>query len=227
MVERDANWAGNVLGVSAQAPMDAIRQAYRDLSKVWHPDRFVGDDRLRRIAENKQTEINLAYELLCGLKSKGEQDDAEVVAEPPRAPRPSEHGPSNFRDETKARRPGHSNNASERAPSNHAARPPSLIVEFGIGLATFVWTMTLECTAFVAYCTIFLFLPGLVFLAAAIWIGGTPDRPSPLAMLISLLFVAYVFVFGYYTMPRCTREGEGGFCAREFWRRLFVRLSRK
>jgi curved DNA-binding protein CbpA len=44
-----------------------IKQAYRDLAKVWHPDRFPEDDsRLRKKAEEKLKEINEAYEILKG-----------------------------------------------------------------------------------------------------------------------------------------------------------------
>jgi hypothetical protein len=48
-----------------------IKQAYRDLAKVWHPDRFPEDDsRLRKKAEEKLKEINEAYEILKGYNSE-------------------------------------------------------------------------------------------------------------------------------------------------------------
>jgi len=43
---------------------DDIRKAWRDLTKVWHPDRFGSDPELRERAENKLKEINAAYERL-------------------------------------------------------------------------------------------------------------------------------------------------------------------
>jgi DnaJ-like protein len=43
------------------ASKEEIRQAYRDLVRVWHPDRFVNDPRLRLIAEEKLISINQAY----------------------------------------------------------------------------------------------------------------------------------------------------------------------
>jgi len=52
------------LGLKAGASPDEIKQAYRDLVKVWHPDRFGHDERLRLIAQDKLKEINGAYEFL-------------------------------------------------------------------------------------------------------------------------------------------------------------------
>ena len=50
------------LGVRLEATRAEIKAAYRDLTKVWHPDRFgVDDERLRRKAEAQMKEINRAY----------------------------------------------------------------------------------------------------------------------------------------------------------------------
>lgn len=43
---------------------EEARRAYRDLVRVWHPDRFSGDPRLRKRAEEKVKELNIAYEEL-------------------------------------------------------------------------------------------------------------------------------------------------------------------
>ena len=52
------------LGVSADAGPQAIRQAYIDLARVWHPDRFGSDARLRRLAEERFKQVNQAYTTL-------------------------------------------------------------------------------------------------------------------------------------------------------------------
>ncbi len=38
-----------------------VRQAYRTLAKVWHPDRFSNDLQLQKTAQEKMKEINAAY----------------------------------------------------------------------------------------------------------------------------------------------------------------------
>ena len=51
-------------GLTPGATKDEIKDAYRTLAKVWHPDRFPGDEHLRQKAEDKLKEINSAYQIL-------------------------------------------------------------------------------------------------------------------------------------------------------------------
>jgi hypothetical protein len=53
-----------ILEVPPDATPEQIRSAWRELTKVWHPDRFGNDEKLRRRAEEKLKEINRAYEIL-------------------------------------------------------------------------------------------------------------------------------------------------------------------
>lgn len=46
------------------APLHEVKQAYRDLVKVWHPDRFRSNPQLQVKAEEKLKQINGAYERL-------------------------------------------------------------------------------------------------------------------------------------------------------------------
>ena len=87
------------LGLKAGASLNEIKQAYRDLVRVWHPDRFGHDERLRLIAQDKLKDINGAYEFLqanafeasitpsqaAPAESETATDDS-VAAEPPSAP---------------------------------------------------------------------------------------------------------------------------------------------
>ncbi len=41
-----------------------LKQAYKDLAQVWHPDRFAHNARLKQKAEDKLKQINTAYEVL-------------------------------------------------------------------------------------------------------------------------------------------------------------------
>ena len=53
-----------LFGLTHDATQTEIKDAYRTLAKVWHPDRFNSDEQLRHKAEEKLKEINSAYQLL-------------------------------------------------------------------------------------------------------------------------------------------------------------------
>jgi hypothetical protein len=73
------------LGVEPGASPAAIKEAYRDLAKVWHPDRFSHDERLRDKAAVKLREINVAYQ---ALRNGGPPPSAETKAPKPK-PKPA------------------------------------------------------------------------------------------------------------------------------------------
>ena len=51
-----------ILEIGADTTEDEARQAYKDLVAVWHPDRFSHNPRLKKKAEEKLKEANLAFE---------------------------------------------------------------------------------------------------------------------------------------------------------------------
>jgi TonB family protein len=57
-----------ILEIEPGASFEELRQAYRDQTKVWHPDRFSNDIRLQKKAEDRLKQINLAYERLSGRR---------------------------------------------------------------------------------------------------------------------------------------------------------------
>jgi hypothetical protein len=65
-----------ILQLKPGASPPEIQQAYRDLVRVWHPDRFAHDPRLQKIAELRMKEINTAYIALGKL-----QREAPLVEE--------------------------------------------------------------------------------------------------------------------------------------------------
>lgn len=60
-----------LLGVRPGVSVQELKSAYRDLAKVWHPDRFAHDPRLQQKAQEKLKEINDAYEQLISEKTPG------------------------------------------------------------------------------------------------------------------------------------------------------------
>ena len=52
------------LEIHEGAGRDEIRQAYRDLVAIWHPDQYQGNLRLQEKANEKLKELNAAYEML-------------------------------------------------------------------------------------------------------------------------------------------------------------------
>jgi DnaJ domain len=58
-----------VLELKSDASENEIKEAYRVLVKVWHPDRFQADKKLRAAAEEKLKALNTAYVFLTEKKS--------------------------------------------------------------------------------------------------------------------------------------------------------------
>jgi hypothetical protein len=77
------------LGVEPDASWEAIRQGYKDLVRVWHPDRFRSDPQLQNRAEQQLQRINDAYFALKNSEiSGGRQPESEPQ------PKPADPGPA-------------------------------------------------------------------------------------------------------------------------------------
>jgi curved DNA-binding protein CbpA len=81
-----------LLGVGIDATETEIKAAYRLLVKVWHPDRFPGDPKLKEAAENKLKVINSAFVLLTTPAAKRgpaqRPSQATAYAAPPASAQP-------------------------------------------------------------------------------------------------------------------------------------------
>ena len=75
-----------VLNLKPSATPQDIKQAYHDLVKVWHPDRFTHDPALAQKAQEKLKEINEAHEALLRTPA------AEPFTMPPSAHREHHRG---------------------------------------------------------------------------------------------------------------------------------------
>ena len=75
--------AYRLLEIGPDAPDEEVRRAWRDLTKVWHPDRFAHDAELQRKAEEKLKEVNAAYETIVEARAgRGWRDDRPAGGEP-------------------------------------------------------------------------------------------------------------------------------------------------
>ena len=81
----DIRTAFAILGLGEGATPLQVRTAYRDLVKVWHPDRFVHDPPLQAKAAEQLRQINAAFDLL---------QERQTNAAPPPPPAPVEPPPS-------------------------------------------------------------------------------------------------------------------------------------
>lgn len=88
-MSQELNNCHEVLGVAEGASAQELKVAYRDLAKVWHPDRFTHDPRLQQKAQEKLKEINEAYEQLTSGKVRSQQrtSGATQTHTQPHAPR--------------------------------------------------------------------------------------------------------------------------------------------
>jgi curved DNA-binding protein CbpA len=60
----DLGRAYRILELPSDASLDQVKQAYRELSLIWHPDRHSANVRVQARAQKKMTELNEAYEFL-------------------------------------------------------------------------------------------------------------------------------------------------------------------
>src|SRR5438270_13602463 len=72
-----------LLEVGPDVSPDEVKQAHKDLVKVWHPDRFADDPRLQQKAQEKLKEINEAYEQVLSDAFPAPRLTAPVADSPP------------------------------------------------------------------------------------------------------------------------------------------------
>jgi curved DNA-binding protein CbpA len=70
-----------LLEVDRTATDEEVRNAWRDLSKVWHPDRFAHDPAMQRKAQEKLKSVNEAYEAIRAARAGTWRGDRGRAAE--------------------------------------------------------------------------------------------------------------------------------------------------
>jgi Flp pilus assembly protein TadD len=109
-----------ILGLEAGASKAEVKQAYRDLVHVWHPDRFTQNPRLQKKAEARLKEINAAYEQLlasprpAAAPAKPKKQQSPPPSPPPR-PREKRESASRPRGKQTSRSPRQAILAMKRA----------------------------------------------------------------------------------------------------------------
>jgi len=97
------------LGLTTDATEADVKQSYKDLARIWHPDRFQSDERLEKKAEEQIKVINEARSVaLKYVKKHGHfrfvnKGRARTTAQPPPPPPREEPKPPPKREEPKAK----------------------------------------------------------------------------------------------------------------------------
>jgi hypothetical protein len=76
----DPQRAFEILEIDKNASIKEIKQKYRDLASIWHPDRHPDNARLHKLSEEKMKELNAAYGYICNylaLQKEVEQNYTE------------------------------------------------------------------------------------------------------------------------------------------------------
>ncbi len=83
-METESHRYYNILGLTPNSGIEEVRQAYKDLIHVWHPDRFSYNQRLQEKAEEKLKEINIAYEyVISELRASSEKRESPQKPQKP------------------------------------------------------------------------------------------------------------------------------------------------
>ena len=102
MVDIDQCYA--ILELGPGAPLEEVKAAYRDLMKVWHPDRFSKDPRLQEKALARTKSINEAYQTLQAYVELGpEKPKRRHERKPERKPKQEPRQKDKAGDEDKYR----------------------------------------------------------------------------------------------------------------------------
>jgi hypothetical protein len=122
------------------ASLEQVKQARRELAKVWHPDRFPNDPKLQRKAQERLKDINNAYEILHEFLTSGAPPSRSRPASSQSSDTSREDGQQ--RQETERERPKPPSKPDEEMPSAPARENAG-----GIKSLVRFWVCFLLCLA--------------------------------------------------------------------------------
>jgi hypothetical protein len=128
-----------LFGLTQDATQTEIKDTYRVLAKVWHPDRFQSDEELRRKAEEKLKEINSAYQLISTTVAEASNGaSSRPVSQAEESPRSSAaasaHAPHRYPHTS------HFNSPSRaKPPTNKKRFAVTLAILLAAGVSVYLW----------------------------------------------------------------------------------------
>jgi hypothetical protein len=110
-----------ILELETTGSLHEAKRTYKDLVRVWHPDRFQSNPRLKQKADQKLREINLAYNY---LRSYIESSQAGGLSTPgvTSPPSPSVIDAASYADQSGGHRTGRSSRAATGNKNTDTAR---------------------------------------------------------------------------------------------------------
>jgi len=120
-----------ILDLEPGASLEEIKRSYRELVRVWHPDRFRSDPKLQAKAEEKLKQINLAYERLSNeAAAEASHNGAATKTKAATNPAPERtgsddgatHVPPNKDTQARPSRDGPSGEGTHAQTPDHSAR---------------------------------------------------------------------------------------------------------
>jgi hypothetical protein len=119
-----------ILELESPGSFENAKKAYRDLVRVWHPDRFEGNPRLKQKAEKKLREINLAFnflrEYLAANPARKTAPSTRTKSHSLTGTRPANHAAGLTSQNTRANTYGAKPVSSVSYAGKTVPRPPSL-----------------------------------------------------------------------------------------------------
>lgn len=149
------------LGLEDGASREEIAQAYKDLVRVWHPDRLMNDPALKHRAQEKLKDITIAYDVL----RRDHPKHANRHAAPPRdsARSRTPRTESEQYEEARAAPPYERASSSDRQTAGKRERSVTQIIPTWIWAATGFGLLATIAARRMSLALGFLFIYGVMF----------------------------------------------------------------